>query len=194
MKRLAFVLLVAVLMSACQNSGDGQLVGVQDRPEFLDLTPFGMVYIPAGHYTMGSGDQDVPYATTNQSKSVTVVAMWMDETEITNNEYRQFVEWVKDSIAHCLLGDLEGEEIRGKYGHYLRYDKNNAYGDNEEGTIIEPKLINWDEEIPWDSQDAEQIEALSPLFNKVNTRYYHYRPNKMNISMINFEYWTMDLS
>jgi hypothetical protein len=24
----------------------------------------------------------------------------MDETEITNNEYRQFVQWVRDSLAH----------------------------------------------------------------------------------------------
>ncbi|PKP28039.1 MAG: gliding motility-associated lipoprotein, partial [Bacteroidetes bacterium HGW-Bacteroidetes-19] len=87
MKRLAFVLLVTVLFSACKNSGDGQLVGVDNRPEFLDLAPFGMVYIPAGNYTMGAGDQDVPFATTNQSKSVTVSAIWMDETEITNNEY-----------------------------------------------------------------------------------------------------------
>lgn len=194
MKRLAFVLLATVLFSACKNSGDGQLVGVKDRPEFLDLAPFGMVYVPAGHYTMGAGDQDVPFATTNQSKSVTVSAVWMDETEITNNEYRQFVEWVKDSVAHCLLGELEGDEIRGKYGHYMRFDRKTVYGDNEEGAVIEPKLINWKEEIPWNTKDAEEIEALSPLFNKVNTRFYHYRPNNINVSMLNFEYWTMDLS
>ncbi len=30
----------------------------------------------------------------------------MDETEITNNEYRQFVHWVRDSIARDLLGQV----------------------------------------------------------------------------------------
>lgn len=194
MKKLAFVLLLALLVAACKNSGDGQLVGVQDRPEFNDLSPYGMVYVPAGHYTMGVGDQDVPFALTNQSKSVTVSAVWMDETEITNNEYRQFVYWVRDSIAHCLLGDLEEDEIRGKYGHYMRYTRKTAYGDNEEGSVIEPKLINWKEEIPWDTKDEEEIEALSPLLAKINTRFYHYRPGGLNISNLNFEYWVMDLS
>ena len=31
--------------------------------------------------------------------------LWVDQTEITNNEYRQFVNWVKDSIARKILFD-----------------------------------------------------------------------------------------
>ena len=31
-------------------------------------------------------------------RTVTVRAFYMDETEITNSEYRQFVNWVRDSI------------------------------------------------------------------------------------------------
>jgi formylglycine-generating enzyme required for sulfatase activity len=31
------------------------------------------------------------------NKTVTVRSFYMDETEITNSEYREFVEWVKDS-------------------------------------------------------------------------------------------------
>lgn len=189
MKRLALFLWIALVVASCANTGDGQLVGVKERPEFLDLNPFGMVYIPAGHYLMGAGDQDVPYALTHQSKNVTVVALWMDETEITNNEYRQFVYWVRDSIAHCLLGDAEITDEE-KYGHYLKYDKNSEY----EGEVIEPKLINWKEEIPWDSQNEEVVAALSPLFTQTNTRFYHYRPNALNVGMLNYEYWTYDLS
>ena len=35
----------------------------------------------------------------------------MDDTEITNNEYRQFVYWVKDSLAHNLLDHkIESED------------------------------------------------------------------------------------
>ena len=30
----------------------------------------------------------------------------MDDTEITNNEYRQFVDYVRDSLAHTLMGDI----------------------------------------------------------------------------------------
>ena len=121
MKRVIILLASAfVLMVSCKNGGDGQLVGVKDRPDFLDLEPYGMVYVPTGHYVMGGGDQDVPFALTQQSKNVTVSAFWMDETEITNNEYRQFVYWVRDSIAHTLLGDAEITEEE-KYGHYRKY-------------------------------------------------------------------------
>lgn len=50
---LLFAALV-ILLTSCKNDGDGQLVGVKDRPDFLDLMPYGMVYVPAGHYLMGS--------------------------------------------------------------------------------------------------------------------------------------------
>jgi hypothetical protein len=35
----------------------------------------------------------------------------MDETEITNSEYRQFVEWVKDSTMRCELAKLADELV-----------------------------------------------------------------------------------
>ena len=39
----------------------------------------------------------------------------MDETEITNNEYRQFTNWVKDSILHVLLEDMIREDEYGNF-------------------------------------------------------------------------------
>ncbi|MCQ2285504.1 MAG: SUMF1/EgtB/PvdO family nonheme iron enzyme [Bacteroidales bacterium] len=189
MKKVALLLAVTSLFFfSCKNNGEGQLVGVQDRPDFMDIDPFGMVYVPAGHYLMGAGDEDVPFAFTHQSKNVSISAFWMDETEITNNEYRQFVYWVRDSIAHCLLGEADIEDAQ-KYGHYLKY----ASGENE-GEIVEPKLINWKEEIPWDSENEEVQQALSPLFVKINSRYYHYRPVDLNVSMLNYEYWHTDFA
>ena len=141
---------VVILLTSCKNDGDGQLVGVKDRPDFLDLMPYGMVYVPAGHYLMGAGDQDVPFAFTHQSKNVTVSAFYMDETEITNNEYRQFVYWVRDSIAHYLLGNAEIEEAEEKGGHFVKYES----GENE-GEFVEPRIINWKEKIDWNSENEE---------------------------------------
>ena len=40
---------------------------------------------------MGQSDQDVPLTHYNETKTVSVGAFYMDQTEITNNEYRQFV-------------------------------------------------------------------------------------------------------
>ena len=39
----------------------------------------------------------------------------MDETEITNSEYRQFVNWVKDSIASAMLARRSVEENLGGF-------------------------------------------------------------------------------
>ena len=61
-----------------------------------------MVFIPQGSFTMGPSDQDVPFANVSESKTVSVGAFYMDETEITNNEYRQFTTWVRDSIVRRL--------------------------------------------------------------------------------------------
>jgi formylglycine-generating enzyme required for sulfatase activity len=45
---------------------------------------------------MGKSDDDVSIQDA-PTKTVTVRSFYMDETEITNSEYRQFVDWVKDS-------------------------------------------------------------------------------------------------
>ncbi|MBQ7551344.1 MAG: SUMF1/EgtB/PvdO family nonheme iron enzyme [Bacteroidales bacterium] len=188
MKKTAlFLAAVIILLTSCRNDGDGQLVGVKDRPDFLDLMPYGMAYIPAGHYLMGAGDEDVPFAFTHQSKNVTISAFYMDETEITNNEYRQFVYWVRDSIAHVLLGNAEIEEAEKKGGHYRKYTS----GENE-GEYVEPRLINWKEEIDWNSENEEVRAALSPMFLVATSRFYHYSPVMLNISMLNYEYWWCD--
>ena len=53
MKKLALISVIAVLVvfgNSCANKGEGQLVGVKDRPTSMDIAPFGMAYIPAGHF------------------------------------------------------------------------------------------------------------------------------------------------
>ena len=72
--------------------------------------PPGMVYIPPGTFHMGPSDEDVNYAYTARNKQVSINGFWMDATEITNNEYRQFVNWVRDSTAAKLMS--YGKECR----------------------------------------------------------------------------------
>ena len=102
--------------ASCSTSGNGELIGIQNRPIWNPTDPYGMVFIPQGSFNMGPGDQDVPYAHVTQHKTVSVAAFYIDETEITNNEYRQFVTWVRDSIARVLLGEngVEGYELLKK--------------------------------------------------------------------------------
>lgn len=84
--------------------GDGQLRGaVYGAPPGL-TKPFGMVQIPQGTFHMGPSDEDVNYAFTARNRQISINGFWMDATEITNSEYKQFVFWVRDSIAATILG------------------------------------------------------------------------------------------
>ena len=62
---------------------------------------------------MGANDGDVPYAHTTPKKLVTMHSFYIDQTEITNSEYRQFVHWVRDSLARTLLAENFDEETLG---------------------------------------------------------------------------------
>lgn len=105
---LSFSFLTSLLISCGQGSKlDGQLIGVTDRPHWRGGTnPYGMVYVKSGTLTIGSDDQDISSTYLSRPKSISIQGFYMDETEITNNEYRQFVNWVRDSIAHTIMGDL----------------------------------------------------------------------------------------
>jgi ABC-type phosphate transport system substrate-binding protein len=85
------------------NLGDGQLHGVSLGDKYAMPRPPGMVYIPSGTFHMGPSDEDISYAFTARNKQISINGFWMDATEITNNEYRQFVHWVRDSIAATIL-------------------------------------------------------------------------------------------
>jgi len=95
-KLLFFSTILAVLTSGCGGSYTGELVGVQGRKKWFEPDPYGMVFVPQGSFNVGPSDEDVAWAMNSLSRPVTVDAFWMDETEITNNEYRQFVYYVRD--------------------------------------------------------------------------------------------------
>lgn len=102
MKRIYFLIAVltgGVILGGCGKGGDrGEVVGIPQRT-FRAEVPYGMVYIPGGSFLMGQTDQDITFSQIAQTKQVTVPPFFMDETELTNSKYRQFVNWVRDSIA-----------------------------------------------------------------------------------------------
>ena len=64
-----------------------------------------MVEVPGGSFIMGSSDEDIIDAQNDITRTMTVRTFYMDETEITNREYMQFIEWVKDSIVRTKLAE-----------------------------------------------------------------------------------------
>jgi len=51
----------------------------------------GMVWIPGGEFTMGT-DSDLGWAEEKPAHRVRVDGFWMDETDVTNAQFRRFVE------------------------------------------------------------------------------------------------------
>ncbi len=109
-----FALVCILMLSSCGsgNKGkggsslpnDGQVHGIAPGNRYSMPKPPGMVYIPQGTFHMGPSDEDPAYAFSARNRSVSISGFWMDATEITNNEYRQFVFWVRDSVAARKLG------------------------------------------------------------------------------------------
>ena len=153
--KLAKVLSIAVLLLsfvAC-NKPAGELVGA-GKPMFSrEANPYGMVFVRKGAFLMGENSESALSTQADNNLKVTVNAFWMDETEVTNNEYRQFVNWVRDSIAYTLLIDEEG--VDSEYAKKTKLEDDDA-----------PVLIDWSKKIPWADRfiDEEVKEKLAPLF------------------------------
>jgi gliding motility-associated lipoprotein GldK len=112
MKRKAFqgcvFTLLILMLGACggRNKESGYLTGVKNRPKWKGINPYGMVYIPSGTLHVGQSDQDIFSTYVQKPKAISISGFYMDDTEITNNEYRQFTQYVQDSLAHTLMGDV----------------------------------------------------------------------------------------
>lgn len=173
-----FLLLsVALVMFGCSSSDNGELVGVQDRPATSDDMPYGMVFIPQGNTMRGVGDEDMLSSYTFSPGKITASSYFMDETEITNNKYRQFVYWVRDSIARKLLGEVNSEK------YLIETDQ---YGED-----LDNPLINWKAKLNWDSPDEEEREALNPMFIPSEERFYGKKC--LDIRKLNYEYYYQNL-
>ncbi len=107
-KFIAFTAILSLLIGCGGSSDKGELVGVKGA-KWNPEKPYGMTLINGGSFIMGKSDEDVAHVLDATTKTVTVRSFYMDETEITNSEYRQFVYWVKDSTMRVRLAILADE-------------------------------------------------------------------------------------
>lgn len=98
---------IMALAASCGSPGNGgQLVGSPNMLNYKAPVPVGMVYIPTGVLKMGASDQDMTGKNDALIRTAQITGYYMDATEVSNAEYRQFTNWVRDSIAHNMLGDF----------------------------------------------------------------------------------------
>ncbi|MDR2475416.1 MAG: SUMF1/EgtB/PvdO family nonheme iron enzyme [Bacteroidales bacterium] len=182
MKHNFLILLIAslLLFSACGGSSTssksgGELVGVPGMA-WREPSPYGMLPVPQGFINIGPTDTDSLWGISTPRKPISVEAFWMDETEITNSKYKQFVYWVRDSIIRERLADPA-------------YGGNDLYKITEDqyGDPVEPHL-DWSRPIPWKRPDEDEERAL----NSVMMRHPVLRNIMLDASQMNYKYSTFD--
>jgi sulfatase modifying factor 1 len=181
MNKFLLFLIAPVLLAGCNMDSQGDLIGVQQREYWTQENPFGMNYIHFGSFTMGPSDQDVPYALNTRAKTVTIPAYYMDIHEISNNEYRQFVNYVRDSLFLNTMAENDDE----------RY----FYAENQEGQeldrfIDKGYILIWNEPIDWTDEDIFEI-LYDEYFLQGNDRYYNRR--EIDTRKLNYRYTWFNL-
>ncbi|HHP7240506.1 MAG TPA: SUMF1/EgtB/PvdO family nonheme iron enzyme [Cyclobacteriaceae bacterium] len=105
-----WIILIALFFQGCGLLGlggggfddRGELVGALGREGWELTRPYGMVQIPGGTFHMGQADENIAASQINFNKQVTIGGFYMDDTEITNNEYRQFTENIQEGAEASL--------------------------------------------------------------------------------------------
>ena len=155
----AAVALVACLsLTACFGggramSGGGEVTGSRGVA-FNEPVPYGMVEVKRGYLKVGIGENDSLWGTVTPEREISVDGFWMDETEVTNSMYRQFVEWVRDSIIRERLADPA-------YGG----DETYKIEEDRYGEPVTPHL-NWSKPIPWRKPDEDQERAIMSVYKR----------------------------
>ena len=173
MKNLPTLMALAAMsiVAGCGKSGkskglpnNGQLYGVAPSTKYNLTKPYGMIYIPPGTFHMGPSDEDVNYAYTARNKQISINGFWMDATEITNNEYRQFTNWVRDSIAATLM--QYGKEVDGQFRVDWKKAQTIKWGDKATIEKIDQMIVTPENRIFGKKEiDPEKLVFHSETFN-----------------------------
>ena len=201
-KKFIILITVLVMVASCNSGARGQLVGVKGK-SWHPEKPYGMTLVPGGAFIMGKSDDDLAAVNDAPTKTATVRAFYMDETEITNSEYRQFVQWVRDSTLRLKLAemaDLEGKTPgSGDIGEFAYKDASeeemnayetymlNTYGD-------EQRKINNDVDLIFDTADYPDelyAEVMDGMRIPIEESYNGQRT--WDVKQFKFQYSYMDI-
>jgi formylglycine-generating enzyme len=64
-------------------------------------------YIQGGRTVLGSQEDDIMAFRDNLERTVSIASFYMDETEITNNDYREFLFYMKKKVSADSIAKLE---------------------------------------------------------------------------------------
>ena len=208
MKKFVLLTVLLTLLASCGSKDKGELVGVQGK-KWHPERPYGMQLVPGGAFIMGKADDDLAGVHDAPAKTVTVRAFYMDETEITNSEYRQFVNWVRDSIIRTKLAILADEIGKvpddGGIGEFAFKDADTAnmsvyekyMFENYTGlgpTGYEGRKLNKDVDLIFDINDYPDewyAEVMDTMYLPIEESYNGQRT--WDVKKFKFQYTFMDI-
>ena len=170
---------------------------------------------------MGKSDDDLANIGDAPTKTVTVRSFYMDETEITNSEYREFVEWVKDSTIRVRLA-IMADEVGGggaagtggksgkstgsigdfafndaepeKMTPYDKYMYENYYSVGTSDDAYAGRKLNRKVKLATDTSkypDAYYVEVMDSMYVPIAESYNGLRT--IDVSKLKFRYSWMDI-
>ena len=207
-KKFILLTMLLALVFSCGSGDRGELVGTKGK-NWHSEKPFGMTLIPGGSFIMGKSDDDLAGVNDAPTKTATVRAFYMDETEITNSEYRSFVQWVRDSIIRrnlaIMADDVGKTSADGGIGDYAfrdseeedlsvyeKYMKDNYSGMGEDP--YEGRLINRDIDIIYDTEDYPDeyyAEVMDSMYLSAEESFNGERTWK--VEKFQFQYTKLDI-
>ena len=197
---------IALLVMSCGRSDKGQLVGVEGKRWYPEK-PFGMVLVEGGSFIMGKSDDDLASVQNAPPKTVTVPSFYMDETEITNSEYRQFVFHVRDSVIRQKLAEAaelagDGQEGGNNNNSIQDFAFKNTNSDDDLSPFQEfsryydplDQALNWNRKIIWDPAqypDEDYVYVMDEFYLS-NDQSYNGR-RMLDVTKFKYSYKTIDL-
>ncbi len=101
--KFSFVVLSGIILASCQRESSSTTgweynnpkVGGFQKVPFIDQeTGPGLLLVEGGTFTMGRTENDVMYDWNNRSARVTVSSFYMDQTEVTNFQWLEYLYWI----------------------------------------------------------------------------------------------------
>jgi gliding motility-associated lipoprotein GldK len=155
MRNYVITAMALLLLASCSSYDNGELIGVEKK-FWNEPQPYGMVLINQSSFEMGQAETDSLFGLNRPSKHVSVGSFWMDETEITNGQYRTFIKWVCDSIIRERMAD---PAYAGNEEYKMTEDVNGE-------PLVKPYL-NWKMPLPSPKRATEEeLTALHYFLQK----------------------------
>ncbi|MCS4238869.1 gliding motility lipoprotein GldK [Myroides odoratus] len=213
MKKIITLGAVLALVCSCGTGDRGELLGGVEGKRWSTTKPHGMSLVPGGTFTMGQSNEDFLGAQDAPTKTVTVGSFYMDETAVTNNQYRKFVDWVKDSVIRTRLAIaaddmgltpdgggigayafLDNEENLDRMTPYQRYMYENYYSMDSSDDMYAGRRLNKKVNLPVSVDrypDEYYVEVMDSLYIPASETYNGL--GMFDASKIKFKYTYVDL-